>query len=75
MMTSTFLDFLVVETFVVRHAGEDAICIVLSAEDWEGELDDASALEQMPQIRIVVSIETGKVLVIAADGPVVESVH
>ncbi len=75
MIASTFLDFLVVETFIVRYSGEDAICIVLSAEDWEGELDDAGALEQMPQIRVVVSIETGKVLVIAADGPVVESVH
>ena len=74
-MTSTFFDFLVVETFVVRYSGEDAICIVLSAQDWEGELDDASELEQMPEIRIVVSIETGKVLVISSDSPVVESVH
>ena len=74
-MTSTFFDFLVVETFVVRHSGEDAVCIMLSAKDWEGELADPSVLEEMPEIRIVVSIETGKVLVIAADSPVVESVH
>ena len=75
MMASTFLDFLVVETFIVRYSGEDAICIVLSAQDWEGDLEDASALEQMPQIRVVVSIETGKVLVITADGPEVEPIH
>jgi hypothetical protein len=74
-MTSSFFDFLVVETFIVRHAGEDAICIVLRAEDWEGELADSSALQEEPEIRVVVSIETGKVLVITADSPVVESIH
>jgi hypothetical protein len=74
-MTSTFFDFLIVETFIVRYSGEDAICIVLSAQDWEGELSDASALEEMPEIRIVVSIETGKVLVITSDSPVVEPIH
>ena len=74
-MTSTFFDFLVVETFIVRYAGEGAICIVLRAEDWEGDLDDSSAIEEMPEIRIVVSIETGTVLVITADSPVVEPVH
>ena len=74
-MTSTFFDFLVVETFIVRYAGEDAICIVLSAQDWEGELSDPAALEEMPEIRVVVSIETGKVLVITADTPIVEPVH
>jgi hypothetical protein len=74
-MTSTFFDFLVVETFIVRYSGEDAICIVLSAQNWEGELSDPAALEEMPEVRVVVSIETGKVLVITADRPVVEPVH
>ncbi len=74
-MTSTFFDFLVVETFIVRYSGEDAICIVLSAQDWEGELSDPAALKEMPEIRVVVSIETGKVLVITTDTPIVEPVH
>lgn len=74
-MTPTFFDFFSIETFVVRYAGEDAICLVLRAEDGEGDLEDTSAMEEMPEIRIVVSIVTGKILVVTADGPVIESVH
>ena len=74
-MTPTFFDFFSIETFVVRYAGQDAICLVLRAEDGESDLEYASAMEEMPEIRIVVSIVTGKILVVTADGPVVESVH
>jgi hypothetical protein len=74
-MTPTFFDFFSIETFVVRYAGQDAICLVLRAENGEGDLEDTSAMEEVPEIRIVVSIVTGKILVVTADGPVVESVH
>ena len=74
-MAPTFFDFFSIETFIVRYAGEDAICLVLRAENGESDLEDASAVEEMPEIRIVVSIVTGEILVVTADGPEIESVH
>ena len=74
-MAPTFFDFFSIETFIVRYAGEDAICLVLRAENGESDLEDASAVEEMPEIRIVVSIVTGEILVITADSPVVEPIH
>lgn len=74
-MTSSFFDLLSIETLIVRYAGQDAICIVLRAEDGEGDLDDAGLVEDVPEIRVVVAIATGEVLVVATNGPEIESVH
>ena len=74
-MTPALFDLLVIKTLIIRYAGQDAICLMLGAYDGEGDLEDIAEMEDISQIWVVVAIETGEVLIVSTDCPIIESVH